>query len=111
MKAMVAIDVPMDALVVTGGEDFLSLYKFNTGVAEHYFCSNCGIHMFQRLRSDPSRYGVNGACFDGLGRFDFDEMPVHDGGSAHPKDTGQPTRVAGSARYDPQISGDTSLRT
>ncbi len=25
------------------GEDDLTTYTFNTGVAQHYFCSNCGI--------------------------------------------------------------------
>ncbi len=101
MKGSVAFDVPLAALIVTSGREFLSLYQFNSGVAEHYFCSNCGIHLFQRLRSNPSKYGVNVACVEGLGRYDFSELPVHDGAGAHPKDTGKPIRLAGTMHYDP----------
>lgn len=100
MKAMVAIDVPKDALRMIAGEDSLGTYTFNTGVAQHHFCTECGIHVFQRLRSDPDRYGVNGACFDGLGRFDFDALPVHDSRNAHPRDTGRPPVIAGTMRFE-----------
>lgn len=102
MKGSVAFDVPSAAITVTGGEELLSCYRFGTGAAEHYFCRVCGIHVFQRLRSDPSKHGVNGACVPGFGRYDFNELPVHDGGGAHPKDTGRPTRVAGVMRYQPR---------
>ena len=101
MKAKVAIDVPMEALTVLAGDDLLSCYSFNTGVAQHWFCRNCGIHVFQKLRSDPSKYGVNGQCFEGLGRYDFTSLPVHDSANAHPKDTGLPTQVAGMVRFEP----------
>lgn len=101
MKATVAIDVPLAALTVLAGEELLGCYSFNTGVAKHWFCRNCGIHVFQQLRSDPSKYGVNGACFEGLGRYDFSELPVHDSANAHPKDTGRPTRIAGTTRFEP----------
>lgn len=101
MKGSIAFDVPLAALTVTTGQELLSRYQFNTGVAEHYFCSNCGIHLFQRLRSDPSKYGVNGACLQGVGRYDFVDLPVHDGSRSHPNDTGKPTRIAGIMRYEP----------
>jgi hypothetical protein len=55
MKAIVAIDVPIEALTVLAGDDLLANYSFNTGVAKHWFCRNCGIHVFQKLRSDPSK--------------------------------------------------------
>ena len=99
MKAPVAIDVPMAALRVLAGEDALGCYSFNTHVAKHWFCRNCGIHVFQQLRSDPTHYGVNGACFAGLGRYDFAQLPVHDSVRAHPRDTGQPRRIAGLVCY------------
>ncbi len=94
-------DVPLSALTIVEGEDNLALYTFNTGAAKHSFCKSCGIHLFHRLRSDPEKYGVNGVCFEGLGAFDFAAMPVHDGGDAHPKDTGRPTQIAGTLRYEP----------
>lgn len=100
MKGSVAIDVPIAALTVLEGEGLLSRYSFGTGVARHWFCRQCGIHVFQQLRSDPEKYGVNGVCFPGLGQFDFAAMPVHDGANAHPKDTGAPTRIAGTMRYE-----------
>lgn len=101
MKGSLAIDLPREALTVMAGDDLLARYSFNTCVAEHWFCRNCGIHLFQRLRSDPGKYGVNSVCFEGLSRYDFEELPVHDGAKAHPKDTGRPKRVAGTMRYEP----------
>lgn len=92
-------DVPLAALTIVAGGDQLGSYRFNTDVADHRFCKACGIHLFHRLRSDPDKYGVNGACFAGRGRFDYPAMPVHDGGNAHPCDTGQSTRIAGTVAY------------
>lgn len=99
LKGSLAIDVPIAALTVLEGEPLLGCYSFGTGVAKHWFCRKCGIHIFQQLRSDPEKYGVNGVCFDGRGRFDFDELDVHDGRNAHPQDIGLPTRIAGRVRY------------
>ena len=93
-------DVPIGSLRLASGAENLGLYTFNTGAAKHRFCKACGIHLFHQLRSDPNKYGVNGACFAGRGRFDYSAMPVHDGGGAHPKDTGMPTRTAGTVRYE-----------
>ena len=42
----------------------LSCYEFNTGVAKHYFCRNCGIKSFYIPRSNPSDYSVNARCID-----------------------------------------------
>ena len=102
MKGSVMFDVPLAALRVVAGEERLRLYTFNTLAAKHYFCGLCGIHVFHQLRSDPNKFGVNGACFAGRGRYDFASMPVHDGGGSHPKDTGKPMRVAGHLRYERQ---------
>ena len=100
MKGSLAIDVPIAALTVLEGSELLACYSFNTNVAQHWFCRSCGIHLFQWLRSDPGKYGVNAVCFDGFGRYDFDALCVHDGRDAHPKDTGLPTRIAGVMRYE-----------
>lgn len=61
------------ALAVTKGEDALSLYRWNTRVARHYFCSRCGIYTFHRKRAAPDHYGVNVFCLDG---FDPSTIPV-----------------------------------
>jgi hypothetical protein len=85
MRGAVAVSANLDDLQVVEGADKLTLYQFNTGQAKHYFCSVCGIYVFHARRSDPSQYGVNVACIDGLSPFDFEEVPVMEGRN-HPKD-------------------------
>ncbi|MGJ8529630.1 GFA family protein [Maritalea sp.] len=48
------------------GEDALSCYTWNTKVAQHYFCSKCGIYTFHRKRSMPDHFGVNLHCLEDL---------------------------------------------
>ena len=49
---------------LTGGEDGIETYTFNTGVAQHYFCRNCGIKSFYVPRSHPTGYSINVNCLD-----------------------------------------------
>lgn len=51
---------------LVAGEESLSCYTWNTKVAQHYFCSKCGIYTFHRKRSMPDHFGVNLHCLDGL---------------------------------------------
>lgn len=44
--------------------DELGLYQWNTEVAKHYFCKNCGIYTFHRKRAAPDHYGINVYCLD-----------------------------------------------
>ncbi len=81
------------------GEEALSSYRFNTGAAQHFFCSHCGIATHLQRRSDPTSFGVNAACLDGVSPFDFAELPVMDGRN-HPNDTGKPARRAGMLRFE-----------
>ena len=99
MKGNVMVDVPLTGLEITKGEDNLTLYTFNTGVAKHRFCKTCGIHPFHQLRSEPDKFGVNAVCLDGVSRFDFTEMPVHDGQN-HPKDNNGIRRWSGVMRFE-----------
>jgi len=46
------------------GESDLETYRFNTGVAEHYFCRHCGIKSFYVPRSHPEGFSVNVNCLD-----------------------------------------------
>lgn len=46
------------------GDDVLTTYTFNTGVAQHYFCKRCGIKSFYVPRSHPDAYSVNVHCLD-----------------------------------------------
>jgi hypothetical protein len=42
----------------------LATYTFNTGVAQHTFCSRCGIKSFYVPRSHPQAYSVSARCLD-----------------------------------------------
>lgn len=47
------------------GDDVLTTYRFGTGIAEHLFCSVCGVKSFYIPRSHPDAYSVNMRCVDG----------------------------------------------
>jgi hypothetical protein len=59
--------VPRAQFELLSGEDELTTYTFNTGVAQHTFCKHCGMHPFYVPRSDPDKIDVNARCLD-----DFD---------------------------------------
>jgi hypothetical protein len=46
------------------GADVLTSYRFNTGTAQHLFCSVCGIKSFYVPRSHPDGFSVNARCLD-----------------------------------------------
>jgi hypothetical protein len=58
--------VPPERFRILRGEDMLTLYTFNTGTAQHYFCRNCGIYTFHKPRSAPDQYTVNVFCLEGV---------------------------------------------
>lgn len=70
---------PLADLTVTKGEDKLSLYRWNTGVARHYFCSVCGIYTHHQRRKAPDEYGYNIACIEGIEIESLGEIPMTDG--------------------------------
>ena len=47
------------------GKDALTKYTFGSGVAQHTFCSHCGMHAFYIPRSQPDQISVNARCLDG----------------------------------------------
>lgn len=102
MRGAVVASAAMGSIRLTRGEDALTSYRFNTGTAQHFFCSRCGIYTHHQRRSNPHLYGVNVACLDGVSPFDFAEVPVVDG-VQHPSDTGQATRRVGTLRFDPAV--------
>ncbi len=99
MRGAVAVSAAVDGVTILTGAETLSVYSYNTKVAQHYFCSKCGIYTHHRRRSDASGFGVNAATLAGVSPFDFLELNVNDG-IAHPSD-GNPPRVAGVLRYTP----------
>lgn len=56
--------VDKDKFRITVGEEHLTRYKFGTGVAEHPFCSHCGIKAFYYPRAYPQGVSVNARCLD-----------------------------------------------
>jgi hypothetical protein len=100
MRGAVVVTARHGDLTLTAGEDLLCLYRFNTGKAEHYFCSNCGIYTHHRRRSNPTQLSVNTACLKGVSPFDFAHVPVFDG-VTHPEDRadGAFYQVAGYLDY------------
>jgi hypothetical protein len=64
-KGILHLIVPPEDFELLQGEDNLSTYTFNTGIAKHHFCKTCGIHPFYRPRSHPDDYDVNVRCLDG----------------------------------------------
>ena len=101
MRGAVVAMAEAGGIRVLQGEDTLTSYRFHSGAAEHFFCSRCGIYTHHQRRSDQSQYAVNAACLDGVSPFDFPEVPVVDGVN-HPKDTGKPSRRAGTLRFIPE---------
>lgn len=100
MRGAVAVSAQLGGIRFIEGEDLLTSYRFNTGAAQHFFCSRCGIYTHHQRRSNPNQYGVNVACLDGVSPFDFAAVPVLDGVN-HPNDVGGTGRLAGTLRFIP----------
>ncbi len=56
--------VPKTKFELLSGEDSLSHYRFNTGVADHSFCRVCGVKAFYTPRSNPDGVSVNVRCLE-----------------------------------------------
>jgi hypothetical protein len=74
-KGFLHLIVPPERFALLQGDDVLTTYKFNTGVAQHTFCRICGIHAFYRPRSHPNCIDVNVRCLDGNVLSDFEIVP------------------------------------
>lgn len=64
MSGFLHLIVPARDFRLLSGAEVLSSYRFNTGVAEHRFCSVCGIKPFYVPRSNPDGIDVNLRCLD-----------------------------------------------
>jgi hypothetical protein len=100
MRGAVAVSAQLDGIRFLQGEDVLTSYRFNTGAAQHFFCSKCGIYTHHQRRSNQAQYGVNVACLEGVSPFDFAAIPVLDGVN-HPNDRGGKGRLVGTLRFEP----------
>ena len=70
--------VPASRFRLLQGQEVLSTYTFNTGVAQHHFCSVCGVKSFYVPRSNPNGYSINMRCI-APGTFDYIRVEEFDG--------------------------------
>ena len=65
MVGFLHLIVPKSKFRLLKGDHQLTEYRFNTGVAKHYFCTTCGVKSFYVPRSNPDGYSLNLRCMDG----------------------------------------------
>ena len=58
-KGILHLPVVVEDFELLCGKNALTVYTFGTGVAQHTFCSHCGMHAFYIPRSQPDRITVN----------------------------------------------------
>lgn len=63
-SGFIHVIVPESRFRITRGAERLAEYSFNTRVAKHLFCAECGIKSFYRPRSNPDGWSVNARCLD-----------------------------------------------
>jgi hypothetical protein len=64
MSGYLHLIVKKDQFRLLQGTDILTTYTFNTGTAQHLFCSACGVKSFYVPRSHPDGYSINARCLD-----------------------------------------------
>ena len=90
MTSYLHLIVPKSRFRLLTGSEVLSTYTFNTHVAQHRFCSVCGIKSFYVPRSNPDGISVNARCLQPQGikkirisRFDGQNWELHAHELAH----------------------------
>ena len=58
--------VPLRDFRLISGDDAITTYTFNTGIAKHTFCKHCGVKAFYTPRSNPDGIDINVRCLDTL---------------------------------------------
>ena len=84
-RGAIAASIPLSGIHIIKGQEHLTLYQFNTKTAKHFFCANCGIYTHHQRRSNPTQYGFNVACLEGINPLKIDDIPTYDGVN-HPAD-------------------------
>ena len=64
MTGYLHLIVPDADFTLDEGKEELSLYRFGSGKAKHFFCKICGIKSFYKPRSHPDGWSVNYRCLD-----------------------------------------------
>ena len=62
MSGFLHLIVPLAKFKLLSGNESITTYTFNTGVAQHKFCNICGVKFFYIPRSNPDGGDVNIRC-------------------------------------------------
>ena len=90
------------------GKDALSVYTFGTGVAQHTFCAQCGMHAFYIPRSLPDAISVNARCLDDIDVLALKPTRLFDG---RHWEAAQSKRIAAGGHVAPTgLSGAATLQ-
>jgi len=65
-KSIIMQPVQKENFFLLSGQDHLSNYQWNKNIANHFFCSNCGIYTHHVRRRDPSQISINIMCVDDI---------------------------------------------
>ena len=65
-KGIIMKAIPKEDFQLLKGNQFLSTYKWNKNIAEHFFCSICGVYTHHKRRRDPSQFSINISCIQDL---------------------------------------------
>ena len=90
------------------GKTTLKSYTFGTGVAQHTFCSHCGINPFYIPRSQPHRIIVNARCLDDIDGPSL--TPTRFFGGLHWEDAQRRRLAAGGHQSPAGLNGAVTLQ-
>ena len=65
-KGFVMTTAKLNEFKLISGLEDLKIYQWNTKIAKHYFCKNCGVNTHHQRRSKPDEYGINVGCLEGF---------------------------------------------
>ncbi len=104
-KGYLHLIVPSEEFELLTGEDELSTYRFQTGVAQHRFCKTCGVQSFYVPRSDPDKIDVNVRCLDGVDLAKISVRPFDGRNWEESMKKGAPWREATDAKVGAKATG------
>jgi hypothetical protein len=97
-KGILHLGTDLATFQLLRGKSALKAYTFGTGVAQHTFCSDCGMHPFYIPRSQPHRVNINARCLDDIDGPSLRPTRLFDG--RHWEDA-QRHRIAETGRVPP----------
>jgi hypothetical protein len=107
-KGILHLTVDPADFALLKGKNALTAYTFGTGVAQHTFCSHCGMHAFYIPRSRPDRITINARCLDNIDVRTLDPKRFFDG---QHWEQAQQKRLSDGEYSDPSgLSGASTLQ-